>query len=408
MAQKAKIKWAIEGDENYKFYHGVINKKVGRCAVRGVMVDGTWLESPNSVKKEFFDHFKNRFDKPSSGGIELVREFSKRLSIEQNEILEGEVSNAEIKSAVWGCGIDKAPGPDGFTFGFYRRYWSFIENDVVDAIKWFFANGNIPKVGNSCFITLIPKIPNDNLVKDFRPISLIGSVYKIIAKILANRLVSVLGDLVNEIQSAFVADRQILDGPFILNELVQWCKSKKKQSMVFKVDFEKAYDSVRWDFLDVVIKKFGFGERWCNWIQKCLQSLRGSVLVNGSPTQEFQFYKGLKQGIKLSPTMHMSHLFYADDAIFMGQWNQSNIDTLIRVLDVFYRASGLRINISKSKLLGISVEASKLDYTTAKIGCAVLKSLFTYLGSRVGDHMSRIQSWNDITEGHGSYQGPVL
>ncbi|GJV99319.1 RNA-directed DNA polymerase, eukaryota [Tanacetum coccineum] len=429
MAQKAKIKWAIEGDENSKFYHGVINKKRGRCAVRGVMVDGTWLESPNSVKKEFFDHFKNRFDKPSSGGIELVREFSKRLSIEQNEILEGEVSNAEIKSAVWGCGIDKAPGPDGFTFGFYRRYWSFIENDVVDAIKWFFANGNIPKGGNSCFITLIPKIPNANMVKDFRPISLIGSVYKIIAKILANRLVSVLGDLVNEIQSAFVADRQILDGPFILNELVQWCKSKKKQSMVFKVDFEKAYDSVRWDFLDVVMKKFGFGERWCNWIQKCLQSSRGSVLVNGSPTQEFQFYKGLKQGdplspflfilvmeslhtsfqrvvdvglfkgIKLSPTMHMSHLFYADDAIFMGQWNQSNIDTLIRVLDVIYRASGIRINISKSKLLGISVEASKLDYAAAKIGCAVLKSPFTYLGSRVGDHMSRIQSWNDITEG---------
>ncbi|GJY38991.1 RNA-directed DNA polymerase, eukaryota, reverse transcriptase zinc-binding domain protein [Tanacetum coccineum] len=97
--------------------------------------------------------------------------------------------------------------------------------------------------------------------------------------------------------------------------------------------------------------------------------------------------------------MHMLHLFYAGDAIFIRQWNQSNIDTLIRVLDVFYRASGLRINKSKSKLLEITVEASKLDYAAAKIGCAVLKSPFTYLGSRVGDHMSRIQSWNDITEG---------
>ncbi|GJW75761.1 RNA-directed DNA polymerase, eukaryota, reverse transcriptase zinc-binding domain protein [Tanacetum coccineum] len=87
------------------------------------------------------------------------------------------------------------------------------------------------------------------MVKDFRPISLIGSLYKIISKILANRLVVVLGDIVNEVQSAFVADRQILDGLFILNE---------------------AYDSVRWDYLDDVLRKFGFGEKWCGWIQECL------------------------------------------------------------------------------------------------------------------------------------------
>ncbi|GJW03278.1 hypothetical protein Tco_1562134 [Tanacetum coccineum] len=115
----------------------------------------------------------------------------------------------------------KAPGPDGFTFGFYRRFWYLINNDVYEAVKYFFIHGDIPKGCNSSFIALIPKIPDANLVKDFRPISLIGSLYKIIAKILANRLVSVLGDIVNEVQSAFVADRQILDGPFILNEVMQ-------------------------------------------------------------------------------------------------------------------------------------------------------------------------------------------
>ncbi|GKD52322.1 RNA-directed DNA polymerase, eukaryota, reverse transcriptase zinc-binding domain protein, partial [Tanacetum coccineum] len=139
------------------------------------------------------------------------------------------------------------------------------------------------------------------MVKDFRPISLIGSLYKVIAKVLANRLVVVLGDIVNEVQSAFVADRKILDGRFILNEVVQWCKAKKKQAMIFKVDFEKAYDSVRWDYLGEVMKKFGFRERWCSWIHGCLKSSRGSVIVNGSPTKEFQFYKGLKQGDPLSP-----------------------------------------------------------------------------------------------------------
>nr|GFA09992.1 cysteine-rich receptor-like protein kinase [Tanacetum cinerariifolium] len=120
---------------------------------------------------------------------------------------------------------------------------------------------------NSSFIALIPKILDAKMVKDFRPISLIGSLYKIIAKILANRSVTVLGDVINEIQSTFVADRQILNGPFILNEVLRWCKLKKKQSFIFKIDFEKAYDSVRWDYLEDVLKKFGFGEKWCKWIR---------------------------------------------------------------------------------------------------------------------------------------------
>nr|GEY46381.1 RNA-directed DNA polymerase, eukaryota [Tanacetum cinerariifolium] len=151
VAQKAKIKWSIEGDENSKYYHGVLNNKRGCLTIRGVL----------------------------------------------NDDLEREVSNEEIKRTVWDCGIDKAPGSDGFTF-------------------------EIPKGGNSYFITLIPKVPNANMVKDFRPISLIGSLYKVIAKVLANRLITVLDDIVDEIQSAFVTDRQILDDPFILNEIVHW------------------------------------------------------------------------------------------------------------------------------------------------------------------------------------------
>nr|GEV85490.1 RNA-directed DNA polymerase, eukaryota, reverse transcriptase zinc-binding domain protein [Tanacetum cinerariifolium] len=134
VAQKAKIRWSIEGDKESKYYHGVLNKTRGRLTIHGVLVDGIWMESPHLVKHELFEHFKNRFEKPNKSRIFLKRYFVKRISLEKNDDLERKVSNEEIKRAVWDCGIDNALGPDSFTFGFYRRYWDIIGNDVVDAV----------------------------------------------------------------------------------------------------------------------------------------------------------------------------------------------------------------------------------------------------------------------------------
>ncbi|GJU14907.1 RNA-directed DNA polymerase, eukaryota [Tanacetum coccineum] len=402
LAQKAKIKWGIEGDENTKYYHGILNRQRNQLAIRGVLIDGTWTESPDLVKNEFFSHFQNRFGQPQSSRIQIAMDFPNHLSLEQQMDLESNITREEIKRAVWDCGTDKSPGPDGFTFGFYRRFWSVIEKDVMEAVNMFFQSATFPKGCNASFIALIPKTQDANMVKDFRPITLIGSLHKIIAKILANRLVPLLGDIVSDVQSAFVANRQILDGPFILNEIVQWCKRKNKQSMIFKVDFEKAYDS------------------------GCLVSSRGSVLVNGSPTPEFQFYKGLKQGDPLSPflfllimesfhlsvqrvvdagllkgisicsSLQFSHLFYADDAIFMGQWSETNINVIVKILDCFHQASGLRINIHKSKIMDISMSNDKVTQAAAKVGCALFKTPFWCLRTNVGGAMSRIKSWEEI------------
>nr|GEX68091.1 RNA-directed DNA polymerase, eukaryota, reverse transcriptase zinc-binding domain protein [Tanacetum cinerariifolium] len=175
MAEKAKVRWAIEGDEN--------SKRV-------------------------------------SHRIYLANVFNNQLSLKQQDDLERTVSIEEIKRAVWDCGTNKSPGLDGFIFEFFRRYWKFLENDISVAVIEFFSSGIFPKGCNSSFISLIPKTHNAKTVKDFHPISLIGSLYKIIAKILANRLSSVIPDLISDVQLAIISNRQILDGPFILNELL--------------------------------------------------------------------------------------------------------------------------------------------------------------------------------------------
>ncbi|GJY59330.1 RNA-directed DNA polymerase, eukaryota [Tanacetum coccineum] len=426
MAQKAKIRWAIEGDENSKFFHGIINKKHSQLAIHGVLADGDWIVEPSLVKNEFLKHFATRFAAPSSSSITFDYQFPNRLTPDQIEDLERNVSYEEIKRAVWDCGISKSPGPDGFTFEFYRKYWSLIDHDVVAAVTSFFSTGSFPPGCNSSFITLIPKSQEAKMVKDFRPISLIGSMYKIITKVLANRLSLVISELVSDVQSAFVSNRHILDGPFILNELLSWCKHKKSKALIFKIDFEKAFDSVRWDYLDVVLANFGFGLKWRSWIQGCLNSAMGSILVNGSPTSEFKFSKGLKQGDPLSPflfilimeslhlsfnnvvnaglyngiqideSLNLSHLFYADDVIFVGKWNSSNLSTIVNVLKWFYLASGLKINLNKSKLMGIGISHDVVASAAKSIGCSILHTPFNYLGVKVGDIMSRLGSWDYV------------
>nr|GEZ27489.1 RNA-directed DNA polymerase, eukaryota [Tanacetum cinerariifolium] len=144
-AQKTKIKWSVEGDENSSFFHGMLNKNCSQLSIRGVMADGVWIENPDLVKDEFVQHFSSRFGKPTDIRASIDINFPKVLSSVQKEELECDVSKEELKRAVWDCGMDRSPGPDGFTFGFFRKFWSTIENDDYEAITYFFTNGVIPK-----------------------------------------------------------------------------------------------------------------------------------------------------------------------------------------------------------------------------------------------------------------------
>ncbi|GJU43809.1 RNA-directed DNA polymerase, eukaryota [Tanacetum coccineum] len=296
--QKAKIKWAVEGDENSKFFHGMINRKRANLAVKGVMIDGEWVDDPSKVKDEFRDYFASRFCDPGIRHGVINFNFPNRLNIDQSGV-EAPISRDEIL------------GPD-----------------LCLAVEWFFHHASFPVGCNSSFIALIPKTLNPKSV-------------------------------------AFLPNRQILDGPFIINELLARCHHKKHSAMVFKIDFAKAYDSIRWDYLGDVLKSFGFGVKWCSWIRGILNSSMASILVNGSPTKEFQFHRGLKQGdplapylfiiimeslhlsfsrvieagiftgIKIDSSMTLSHLFYADDAVFIGEWSRGNLTGIMHTLRCF-------------------------------------------------------------------------
>ena len=125
-----------------------------------------------------------------------------------------------MKQAVWACGIDKAPGFDGYNFKFIRKMWEVIKDEIYDSVMEFFATGCSTRHLNVTWVTLISKVENPTSIEQYRPISMVGSLYKIISKILSFRLKDVMASLIDESQSAFVANRQILDGVLIeMNQL---------------------------------------------------------------------------------------------------------------------------------------------------------------------------------------------
>ncbi|XP_058752696.1 uncharacterized protein LOC131625878 [Vicia villosa] len=178
--------------------------------------------------------------------------------------LEKPFSEEEIKDAIWSCDGNKSLGPDGFSLEFFKRFWFLLKDDLMKLCNDFYLKGTLVNAITSSFLALIPKKKNPQDLSEYRPICLVGSIYKILAKILAARMRGVLDKLISITQTAFVPGRSMMDVVLMVNEILDWEKRKKRGCLLLKVDFEKAYDSISWNYLRWIMGRMGFGKRWMN------------------------------------------------------------------------------------------------------------------------------------------------
>nr|GEZ20883.1 RNA-directed DNA polymerase, eukaryota [Tanacetum cinerariifolium] len=334
--QKAKVTWAIEGDENSKFFHGIINIKRSQLAIRGIFVDGTWCTEPGTIKQMFVKHFEARFKEPGLHRFKFNFQFPKRLIQIQADDLERVVSRDEIRLAVWNCGDNKSPGPDGYSFEFLKKYWDIIGPDLCEAVEYFFRNGSFPKGCNSSFIALIPKV---------------------------------------------------VDAKF------------KTTINVFKVDFAKAYDSISWDYLLDVLESFGFGQG--DPLAPYL-----FILVMGSLHLSIRRLvdSGLYNGILLPGSETISHLFYADDVMFIRVSVGGRMTRLKAWDNVIAK---LRTRLSKWKVKTLSI-GGRLTLLKFVLGASPIYSMSIFkVPSGVLKTMEAIRS-RALTRASGSITGFMI
>jgi hypothetical protein len=191
------------------------------------------------------NYFVDLFQKTNGGREEVINVVPRSITGEDNELLTCPFHIEEFKKAVFSMQADKSPGPDGYNPGFYQHFWELCSLDIFTAGCQWLNSGVFPPNLNSTNITLIPKGESQSSMKDWRPIALCNVLYKIVAKVLANRLKKVLSKCISNNQSAFVLDRSILDNAMAAIELVHYMKSKtrgRKGEVALKLDISKTYE----------------------------------------------------------------------------------------------------------------------------------------------------------------------
>lgn len=262
-SQRSRASWLQEGDRNTRFFHSRASQRRRRNTIVGLSDDnGSWCDQPNQVVGIALDYFQNLFHTMGPTDVDRVLDHIPHVITEDmHSILSKEYSASEVERAIMQMGPRTAPGPDGMPPLFYQSFWPLIGNDVTAAVLSSLNSGSILQAINHTYITLILKVKSPTRITEFRPISLCNVIYKILSKVLANRLKLILPRIISETQSAFVPGRLITDNILVAFETLHHMKhhmSGKTGSMALKLDMSKAYDRVEWSYLAGVMTKMGF------------------------------------------------------------------------------------------------------------------------------------------------------
>ncbi|KAL2223817.1 UNVERIFIED_CONTAM: hypothetical protein Sindi_2945400 [Sesamum indicum] len=396
LQQRAKMQWMKDGDQCSRvFFRKIAQRRVRRRILQINDENGFTHTDLGEIAHEFVSYYQNLLGgtrRRLSVDIRYLRPWARHcITDEEANQLLLPISADDVKQAMFDIADDKAPGPDGYSSRFFKAAWPVVGEEVTRAVLDFFSTGKLLKQVNSTILALIPKVHTPMSVNDFRPISCCNVLYKIIAKLLVQKISVLLDKIVSPCQTAFIPGRSIGDNIMLAQELFsRYNQMRLPPRCALKVDIRKAYDTVEWDFLLAVLQLFGFPPTFTRWIEECVTTTSFSIGLNGKPHGFFAGARGLRQGDPLSPylfvlvmeALHLGFLQridqdmqftyhwkcesskvfqmgFADDLLLLCKADLDSIRVFKEGLDWFAELSGLRLNVQKSHLI-ISRSAQNL------------------------------------------------
>ena len=247
--QRSRVQWLQEGDRNTAFFHRRASNRKSRNTIKGLLnEEGVWSSDRDEVAKVLIQYYENIFraapvDSDSLNTV--LNSVHTLVTPEMNQELMAGYTDIEIKEALFQMKPSKAPGPDGVSPCFFKKFWHIVGFDICLAVREILSTGRISQESNFTHLTLIPKIPEPQTAADLRPIALCNVIYRIASKVLANRLKKILPEIISPLQSAFVPGRLISDNTLVATEVAHFMKKLRRQKEGFfslKLDISKAYD----------------------------------------------------------------------------------------------------------------------------------------------------------------------
>lgn len=383
--QKARVDWLKDGDRNTTFFHLSTVVRRWRNRISAIKnSEGEWVYDKDQVKAIVVAYFAKLFtDDNEEVEYNIPTGVSPHLSNEDWNILNRRYTKSDIDCVIKHMGSLKAPGPDGYQALFYQKNWDVIGPNVYSMVLAALEGKGLPPTLNETFLVLIPKLDNPEMASQFRPIGLCNVTYKIITKAIVNRIKLILPHITSNTQTSFVPGRQITDNIVIVQEVLHTMKRKQGQKgfMTLKIDFEKAYDRLKWSFIRDTLNEFNFPLIMNEVIMECISSPSMRILWNGEQTESFSPTRGIRQGDPLSPYLfvlcmerlnqiieesilagkwkpiqisrggpQLTNLFFADDIILFSEASVEQALIIAECLDRFCMASGQKVSLQKSSV----------------------------------------------------------